>query len=58
MTFSVPSALAAMISALMPPPAAAEVWADQLAPPLEPPEELEQPTVSSAAAAIPANAYR
>ncbi|MGH9122375.1 MAG: hypothetical protein ACRDYC_10600, partial [Acidimicrobiales bacterium] len=59
MTFSVPSALAAVTSALMPPPAVAEVWEDQLVPPLEPPEELdEQPAVSSAAATIPANAYR
>jgi hypothetical protein len=33
--------------------------ADQLVPPLEPPElPDEQPTVSSAAAAIPTSAYR
>src|SRR5580693_3361008 len=41
MTFRWPSALAALISAVMPPPWAAEVTVDQFFPPLlEPPDEL------------------
>jgi hypothetical protein len=43
----------------MPPSADADLALDQLAPPLEPDEELdEQPAASSAAAATPANANR
>jgi hypothetical protein len=61
MTLSVPSFLAAATSALMPPPAEADVSVAQLA--LEPDDELddeldEQPVASSTAAAIPANANR
>ena len=64
MTLSVPSFLAAAISAFMPPPAEAEVSVDQLAalpvPLPEPDEEPddEQPAASSAAAAAPASASR
>ena len=61
MTFSVPSALAAAISAFRPPPPAAVVSIDQLTevPPLELDDELdEHPAVSSATAVNPANAYR
>src|SRR5579862_1295245 len=61
MTFSVPSALAAAISAVRPPPPAAVVSFDQLTevPPLELDDELdEHPAVSSAMAVNPANAYR
>jgi hypothetical protein len=61
MTLSVPSALAALISALMPPPADAEVSLAQLVPLLlEPDDELdEQPAANSvAAAATPTSANR
>jgi hypothetical protein len=60
MTLSVPSFLAAVTSAFMPPPAEAEVCVAQLVPPLEPPEEPEdeQPAASSAAAATPTRASR
>ena len=59
MTLSVPSAFAAAISALMPPPAAAVDSVDQLTAP-EPDDELgdelEHPAASSATAANPASA--
>ena len=57
MTLSVPSFLAAVISAFRPPPAAAVVSLLQLTAPLELDDELdEQPATSSAAAATPASA--
>jgi hypothetical protein len=64
MTLSVPSFLAAAISAFRPPPAEAEVSVAQLAALLVPLPELEaepddeQPAASSAAAATPASANR
>ena len=64
MTLSVPSFLAAATSALIPPPAEAEVSVAQLVVLVEldeePDEELddEQPAASSVAAATPASANR
>src|SRR6266567_9297063 len=59
MTLSVPSALAAAISLLIPPPAAADVTVAQLVPPFEVFEELdEHAAASNARAAAPASASR
>src|SRR5437870_4004996 len=58
MTLSVPSFLAAAASALIPPPADAEVTVDQSVPPAEPEDPEEHPAPSSVRAASPAIANR